>query len=168
MYDTNITNPEVKIFHDLVNITAGYEELNNLASGALFDKTKNNKIIPKFYSEEITGNESLRIIENKLVIYTDTDDLDSLYFIGEKSNINFDVFHESVTLNNKTFLTLHFYDETSLFSLAGFNFNVKQSGDNGVNVDVVSDDYGNVNIPLKTGTGTFTVTCTENGQVRSW
>ena len=162
MYYSNINDNEVRAFHGKIKLTAGYPELNDLDTD-LFDESNPNKCIPLFYSDKITGNENIRILDNKLILYTDDDDLDSVYFTGKLENITFDVLSEIITLNG-LFLELHFYDEVSLFSLAGFNFNIKQSGSNGVIVDVVSDDYGNVNIPLKSSSGNFTITCKETGQ----
>ena len=162
MYYSNISDNEVKQFHERIKLTAGYTELKGIDTD-LFDETNPNKCIPMFYSDAITGNENIRIIDNKIILYTDNTDLGSVYFKGKLVNITFDVFGRKVDLNGQ-FLELHFYDEVTLFSLAGFNFHITQSGSNGVIVDVVSDDYGNVNIPLKSSGGTFTILCKETGQ----
>ena len=162
MYYSNISDNEVKQFHEKIKLTAGYSELNSLDSD-LFDKTIPNKCIPLFYTDEVSGNENIRILDNKIILYTDDDDLDSVYFKGKIENITFNVLAKIEHPSNYL-LRLHFYDNVSLFSLAGFQFHIKQSVANGVNKDVVSDDYGNVIIPLETNQGTFTITCKETGQ----
>ena len=166
MYYSNINNPEVKAFHEKIKLTAGYTELKALDTD-LFDESNPNKCIPLFYSDKITGNENIRILDNKLILYTNDDDLDSVYFTGKLENITFDVKSRIVQPSNYV-LMLHFYDSVSLFSLAGFHFHIKQnsSWSNTINVDVVTDDYGNINIPLNRyhEPDTFTIICKETGQ----
>ena len=163
MYYSNISDDEVKAFHNTIKITAGYTELKTLDTD-LFDETTPNKCIPLFYSDKITGNENIRILDNKLILYTDDDDLDSVYFKGKLENLNFNIRGSIRTLLSKSFLVLHFYDPVTLFSLAGFHFHIKQNSTNGVNVDVVSDNYGNIKIPLRNTTYDFNIVCKETGK----
>ena len=167
MYYSNINDNEVRAFHEKIKLTASYTELKALDTD-LFDESNPNKCIPMFYYDEITGNENVRILDNKLILYTDDDDLDSVYFTGKLENLTFDVTSRRVG-SPFNYLILHFYDTISLFSLAGFHFHIKQNSTQhtyGINLDVVSDDYGNINIPLKAyhGTDTFTIICKETGQ----
>ena len=85
MYYSNISNNEVRAFHERVKLTAGYTELKALDTD-LFDETTPNKCVPLFYCDEITGNKNTRILDNKLILYTNDDDLDSVYFKGKLEN----------------------------------------------------------------------------------
>lgn len=162
MYYGTIIDDEVKAFHKDVKLTASYTELNGLASGALFDKTKTNKLIPKFYSDHITGNDNVTIIEDLLVIYMSNGDLDSLYFSSEEEHIEFGLLHEIQTVNNKKYLKLHLYNSTSLFNLNNFSFNITNTTI-GLNENAVTDKYGNYIIEITGTSGTFTV-IGSNGQ----
>ena len=162
MYYGSIVDEQVKIFHRDVKLNASYSELNGLASGALFDKTKANKLIPKFYSDKITGNDNVTILEDLLVIYMANGDLDSLYFSSEEENITFGLLHEIQTIISRKFLKLHLYDSTSLFNLNNFAFNISNTTI-GLNEDATTDKYGNYIIEITGTSGTFTV-IGNNGQ----
>ena len=173
MYFTNITENEVKQFHDTIKITASYHELNNLNAGALFDKTHDMKLVPKFYFDKIKGDsDKLTILDDLLVLYVtymedtvELTDLDKVYFSSEDQRKSFGVLHEVVTVNGKYYLKLHFYDNITLFNLSNFNFNITQSN-NGIHQDYTTDIYGNCIIPLQSDEGIFTVT--SNNAIITW
>ena len=163
MYYGSIADEQVKVFHRTVKLTASYGELNGLASGALFDKTKTNKLIPKFYSDKITANDNVTILDDLLVIYMANGDLDSLYFHSVNENFEFDVLYEFFRVSSTVnMVSIHFYDRESLFALNGFSFNITNTSI-GLNEDATTDKYGNVLLKIKNTTGTFTVTG-NNGQ----
>ena len=161
MYYSDINNEELQQFHNTVKITADYEELENYNN--IFDTSQENKLIPLFYADKITGNSNLRILENKLVIYMDNDDLDSVYFSSEDQSKDFNILHEFETVNNKDYLKLHFFNKLSLFGLVNYSFNL--SYDN-VSEDYTTDEYGNAIIPVDTTSGTFTIT--SNNHTVTW
>lgn len=176
MYFGYINDDELLEFHNTVRLTASYSELNSLKSGALFDKSEAMKLLPLFYSDEIIGySERLTIIDDLIVLYRDysndaqvsVNDLDKLYFSSEDINREFDVLHETVLVNGKFYLKLHFYDKVSLFSLSAFSFNITQS-DDGIKGDYSTDIFGNSIIPLTNSTGRFTVIGNELKQVIEW
>ena len=156
MYNGKISDDDVKIFHQSEKVTATYTELNS----ALFDKSKANKCFLKFYTDEIQGNANIRIIDNKLIIYSSDNDLDSVYFHNKDNHKRFKVLH-NIT---ESILFLHFYDKDSLFNLANYNFNISQSGTNGIKKDIQTDIYGNITILLKSTSGSCTITNLETGE----
>ena len=162
MYYTNINNDEVQRFHDTVKITAGYTELSDYSN--LFDTSKDNRLIPLFHKDRITGNEDLRIINNDVVIYMDSSDLDSVYFSSENLKPQWDCIHEIVTVNDKYYLKLHFYDKTSLFNLNNLVFHITQSTTD-LDSDYSTNMYGECIIPLTSNTGTFTITSNNESKV---
>lgn len=163
MYFSNIADSELKQFHRTVRLTASYSELNNLDED-LFDKTQPNKLIPLFYTDTINGDSDyLTVLDNLVVLYvnyTDNDelinDLDKIYFDSVDESREFDLLHEIVTVNGKSYLKLHFFDNVSLFNLSNFTFHISQTND-GINQNNKTDMYGNCIIPLKHETGIFTV-----------
>lgn len=167
MYYKSIADDEVKLFHKTVKLTAGYTELNSLNGGALFNKNKDNTLIPKFYSDKVTGNDNVKILEDLAVLYMDDEDLDSLYFSSTDPNIEFSLLHEIQTVNNKKYLKLHFYDKTSLFNLNNFSFNITNTSI-GLNEDTATDKYGNYIIEITGTAGTFTITSNTTKQTISW
>ena len=167
MYYSNITDNELTQFKQTVKLTASYNELYYLSLN-LFDTTQVNKLIPLIYSDTITGySEKLTIIDDFIVLYMNetVDDLDKLYFSSADENREFGVLHEIVTVNDKFFLKLHFFDKVSLFNLSEFSFHISQS-DGGINQDFVTDIYGNCIIQLLSNSGVFTVT--SNNKNISW
>ena len=162
MYYTNINNTEVQQFHKTTNVTTTYNEISSYTN--LFNSKDNRKAI-LFYTDKISGNSNLRILDDKLIIYFNNNDLASVYFSSDNENVEFDLLHEIVTVDNKYYLKLHFYDKDTLFNLAHYKFNITQSND-GINGDYETDIYGNCIIPLTTTTGTFTVT--SNNTTRTW
>lgn len=162
MYYTNINNTEVQQFHKTTNVTTTYNEISSYTN--LFDSKDNRKAI-LFYTDKISGNSNLRILDDKLIIYFNNNDLASVYFSSDNENVEFDLLHEIVTVDNKYYLKLHFYDKDTLFNLAHYKFNITQSSD-GISGDYETDIYGNCIIPLTTTTGTFTVT--SNNTTRTW
>ena len=162
MYYTNINNTEVQQFHKTTNVTTTYNEISSYTN--LFNSKDNRKAI-LFYTDKISGNSNLRILDDKLIIYFNNNDLASVYFSSDNENVEFDLLHEIVTVDNKYYLKLHFYDKDTLFNLAHYKFNITQSND-GISGDYETDIYGNCIIPLTTTTGTFTVT--SNNTTRTW
>ena len=162
MYYTNINNTEVQQFHKTTNVTTTYNEISSYTN--LFDSKDNRKAI-LFYTDKISGNNNLRILDDKLIIYFNNNDLASVYFSSDNENVEFDLLHEIVTVDNKYYLKLHFYDKDTLFNLAHYKFNITQS-DDGISGDYETDIYGNCILPLTTTTGTFTVT--SNNTTRTW
>lgn len=155
MYYNNINNTEVQQFHNTVKLTAGYNELEDYTN--LFDTSKDNRLIPLFHRDTVSGNENLRIINNDVVIYMDDEDLESVYFSSENVKPSWGLLHEIITVNDKPYLKLHFYDKTSLFNLNNFTFHITQT-DDGINEDYTTNLYGECIIKLTTDTGSFTVT----------
>ena len=162
MYYTNINNTEVQQFHKTTKVTTTYNEISSYTN--LFNSKDNRKAI-LFYTDKISGNSNLRILDDKLIIYFNNTDLGSVYFSSDNENVEFDLLHEITTVDNKYYLKLHFYDKDTLFNLAHYKFNITQSND-GINGDYETDIYGNSIIPLTTTTGTFTVT--SNNTTKTW
>ena len=164
MYYKNIASDELKVFHRKVRLTALYKEL----SSNLFI-TSTNKLVPKFYCDEITGNENVRIIDNQAVIYTDYNGLNSLYFSSSKENFTVDVHYDIVELDYQTFsqkyLRLHFYDATSFFGVKNFTFHLYNETMD-IDEDCTADEYGNIVLVLDNPVGEFVIT--GNGQELSF
>ena len=166
MYFSDITNKQLQYFHKKTKLGASYSELHDMDTD-LFDTSQSNKCIPLFYFDTISGNENVIILDNLIVLYSQSNDLNSVYFNSEGDAILFGVTHEIVTVNSKYYLKLHFYDAISLSDLNNFRFNIMQSS-NGINRNYATDKYGNCIIPLTSNTGTFTVISNDTNQTISW
>ena len=137
--------------------------LNGLNS-KLFDKSIPNKCFPMFYTDTITGNDNVTILEDLVILYLQSDDLQSLYFKSSEENRVFHIAYKIVELNSKYFLQLHFFDRDSLMNLSDYSFNLSQS-DGGITGDYETNNYGNTVIELNSVTGVFTVTSNSTNQV---
>lgn len=156
MYYTNIANEELKAYHNTEKVTANYTELNDLENGALFDKSKQNTLIPKFYSDEITGSDNVKIMDNKAVLYINDSALSDVYFSSVENDVKFGVYYEFASNNYNSFLMLHFYNNDSLFNLNDFEFTIENNSID-LNEKMVTDKYGNCFIQISENTGVFTI-----------
>ena len=163
MYYSDITNEELQKFHRKTKLTASYSELNELNS-KLFNKDTPNKCFPMFYTDKITGNDNVTILEDLVILYLQSEDLTSLYFQSNEENRIFHVAYKVVELNSKYFLQLHFFDRDSLMNLSNYSFKITQS-DEGITGNYETNEYGNIVIELLTSTGTFTITSNTTNQV---
>lgn len=146
MFYSNISDDEVKRFHDKVHVNINFPKVQ------LF-KYESNKCYPLFYADKITGNSNLRIIDNKLILYTDDSDLDSIEFISETNEDDgFNIIYKTVTIADKVFLKLHFYNPLTHKALMYFEFKIVE-----LNKTYSTDKYGNQLIELNDD-GEYTIT----------
>lgn len=147
MFYSNISDDEVKRFHDKVHVNKNYPEVQP------FTEYGDNKRVPLFYADKITGNSNLRIIDNKLILYTDGSDLESIEFISETNEDDgFNIIYKTVTIADKVFLKLHFYNPLNYHSLRSYPFKINE-----LNKAFNTDKYGNQLIELTSG-GEYTIT----------
>ena len=155
MYYTNIADNEVKEFHQKAKVNASYNETSNYV-----DRSQTNKAIPLFYSDKITGNENIRVIDNRIILYINWSDLDSVHFQSETKN-SIGVFVDTLTVGTKDFIHLHFYNSNNNLNVILMDFRavIKDSNDEVIlTINDKVDDYGNYVIEYPTGATSITVT----------
>ncbi|WP_458454418.1 hypothetical protein [Methanobrevibacter sp.] len=148
MYFKNISDEDLILLHNTIKINKGYNELK---TEDVFITAEPHKLIPLFYLDRITGSDKVRVLDDKVVLYTDINDLDDVYF---ESDIVSDVGLVWDFVDG--YLKLHFFDIESLFNLNRLSFNISNTS-NGFNENNVTDNYGNAVININNQTGTYTV-----------
>lgn len=143
MYYSNISNNEVKLFHNSVksNFNALLIDIidNSLFNVETIIENKLYRIVPLFHCDTIVStNKNDKILDNRCII-CEYSTKTVLYFNTTNSVNNFDYNYKIRTVNGKYFIDFIFFDNITLNRLNNIEITVEWF-DNNDNI-LLSEDY---------------------------
>ena len=163
MYFSNITNVELLKFHGMNKVNANGVEVDESVFKTNADKSK---IVPLFYFDTIaTENDLITSLEDKVVLNKLDNSLSNvLPFVQFKSDngavVEWSVIYKFHNYHDRWFLSLHFYNKYSAFSINELSFNLTHTEDDTVylNKDFITNNRGNIVVEVTGDSGVFTIT----------